>query len=69
MITDQFLTQYALPVFIAILIGLMLTVIFSLGKKYNGGAVGNSILLTALVGGLVGFVMIFVVQSTILNVV
>jgi hypothetical protein len=69
MITDQLLTQYALPVFIGALIILMIGVILSLGKKYNGGFAGNTILLTALAGGLVGFVMIFVVQSTILDVV
>ena len=69
MITDQLLTQYVLPVLIAFLVIMMITIIISLGKKYGGGVAGNSILLTALGGGLVGVVMIFVVQSTILNVV
>jgi len=69
MITDQLLTEYALPVFTGILIVMMISTIFSLGKKYGGGVAGNSILLTALAGGLVGFVMIFVVESTILNVI
>ena len=69
MITDQLLTQYALPVFIGILIIMMISNILSLGKRYGGGKAGNSILLTALAGGLAGFAMIFVVQSAILNVV
>lgn len=69
MITDQLLTQYALPVFIGILIVMMISIIISLGKKYGGGVTGSSILFTALAGGLVGFIMIFVVQSTILNVI
>ena len=69
MITDQLLTQYALPVFMGLLILMMIFNIFSLGRKYGGGVAGNSILLTALAGGLVGFVMIFVVQSTLLDVI
>jgi len=65
MITDQILTQYALPIFMSLLVVMMILIITSLGKKHGG----SKILFTSLAGGLIGFFMIFVVQTTLLEVV
>ena len=69
MITDQLLTEYALPVFISLLIIHMIFIIASLGKKHGAGKIGTYILLATLAGGIFGFITKFAVEATLLNVV
>ena len=69
MITDEFLTEYAVPVLISLLIIHMIFIIISLGKKHGAGKFGTFILLATLAGGIFGFITKFAVQATLLNVV
>lgn len=62
MITDQMLTEYALPVLLTLLMGYMLFIIYNLGVKSDAGRFGVFVLFLGLAGGIFGFAMKSVIQ-------
>lgn len=65
-ITDQLLTEYALPILITILIIHMGFIIYNLGKEHDTGKLGNFILIGTLIGGFIGLAMTLFLEVAIL---
>jgi len=62
MITDEMLTQYALPVLLVVLIGFMMFIIWNLGVESKAGKFGMFVLFLGLSVGMLGFVLKFVIE-------
>ncbi|MGD2119441.1 MAG: DUF2788 domain-containing protein [Chromatiales bacterium] len=62
MITDQMLTDYALPVLLSALMLYMLFIIYNLGRKSNAGKYGMFVMYLGLSVGIFGFVMKYVIN-------
>ncbi|MCU7959133.1 MAG: DUF2788 domain-containing protein [gamma proteobacterium symbiont of Bathyaustriella thionipta] len=62
MITDEMLTEYALPVLLVVLIGFMVFIIWNLGVESKAGKFGMFVLFLGLSVGMLGFVLKFVIE-------
>ncbi|HHC71805.1 MAG TPA: DUF2788 domain-containing protein [Thiotrichales bacterium] len=67
MITDQQLTEYALPVLLVVLIGYMVFIVYRLGRDSNAGRFGMFVLFLALMMGVLGFALKFVIKLFLAN--
>lgn len=65
MITDQMLTDYAMPVLVVGLMVFMVIIVYRVGKDSNAGKFGMMIMFIALMVGVLGFVMKFIIQAII----
>ena len=62
MITDAQLTEYGVPIGLALLIGWMIFIVYRLGKDSKAGKFGMFVLFLALMLGVVGFAIKFVIK-------
>lgn len=62
MITDKMLTEYALPVLLVGLILFLVFIVYKLGKDSNAGKTGMIVLSIALLVGVLGFVIKYVIK-------
>ncbi len=62
MITDEMLTNYALPVILTILMGYMFFIVLRLAIDSKAGKFGFFVLLLGLMIGVFGFLLKFIIQ-------
>jgi len=62
MITDEMLTEYAMPVMLVGLIAYMVFIVYKLGKDSDAGKTGMIVLFIALMVGVLGFVIKFFIK-------
>ena len=63
MITDEMLTSYALPVLLVGLMLFMAFIVYRLGAESKAGKTGMIVLFIALMVGVLGFALKFVIKS------
>jgi hypothetical protein len=65
MITDQMLTEYAMPVLVTGLMIFMVIIVYQTGKESQAGKFGMFVMFLGLMVGVLGFAMKFVIQYII----
>lgn len=65
MITDQMLTDYAMPVLVAGLMVFMIIIVYQTGKQSGAGKFGMFVMFLGLMVGVLGFALKFVIQYII----
>ncbi|HFD78847.1 MAG TPA: DUF2788 domain-containing protein [Gammaproteobacteria bacterium] len=61
-ITDEMLTEYALPVGLIVLMAYMVFIVYRLGKDSKAGRFGMFVLFLGLMVGVLGFAMKYVIK-------
>lgn len=65
MTPDEFLTAYALPACLIVLMGYMVFIVYRLGKDSKAGKWGMFVLFGGLMVGVLGFTLKFVIKTII----
>ena len=62
MLTDEMLTEYALPVLLVVLISFMMFIIWNLGVESKAGRFGMFVLFLGLAVGMLGFISKYIIK-------